>query len=325
MTRWIQTLMRKLFQKPTKEDEKESLAREEDELSSPITKLLKEKRIPERSISEYLAEHPQKEKLFLEKMKQEWDKSEPEPVPTRWLRLAFPSLVFSLALLLVAFYFRSSETPPTQSVLPQKLEIQSSGKKAVVLRSEKVVTNEGDFQSGDLIRLTDSGAKVQLQFGKNLHFELIGSTDVQIQSLPGEKGELLSLFIHKGTISIDSLPGQKPKIEWVTKNFQYVPTGTKASLVVNAREERLEVQEGSFRRTDRKNGKEKEILAGSSIRFSEPQVLPKTPEKYYLPGTIHLKNGKTYTGYYFQEKGKVIMKANNDFYEWSDMEVDFIE
>jgi hypothetical protein len=322
MIRWIRNFFQRHFQKT--DEDIESVLQNDRENWPTEWKDLTVGQPKDTNVYTYLEKNPEKEKLFLKRLEAEFQKESQKKPVHRGTRIFVPvfASVFLVAFVWISFYISKKETRVFNEELQVRLE---DVKSANIIRGGVVYPLEQNFllQKGDILELTDVHSMTSFSSGKS-KLKLQNKARILFKDLPEASGERLTLSIQFGNINLESSLGRKPELSWETERFVYTPTGTVAELRVKKNYEVLFVQEGSFSRENVKTGEIKQVKAGDRLEYQvkEPSISSKN---YTLPGTIHLKNGKIFTGFYSQGGGIITIETVKGVFKFKEDEVLSIE
>lgn len=270
-----------------------------------------------RGIQEYLKLHPEKEKKFFSKLDAEFEILLQERTKPKFQPLfvwSFASLVLIFLGGLLYFQFYHSKT--------SLAGFHESHSSAIPENSNFLYIK--NLKVGQSL-FTQDISGVELYYDENLHFFLGKETHITLEELEDFK---ISFFIHSGKIEIESKKGNKMSTWWNTKRFSYTPLGTIASLQVSEKLEILEVKEGYFLRKDKQTQEEKLIPKNSKESFvyqSTASNAANSNLRYKIPGIIHLKDGRIFTGYYYEENGMIHLETPTQNLKFMKSEIDSIE
>lgn len=256
-----------------------------------------------KTIYEYLQEKPEKEKIFFTRLEKEIEFSIKKKSE---LKLRY---IFALGISLVLFLFLV--------VGFSRLKNTSSNKEDT---SKNI--NFQNLKIGEII--STSNSSVEIIYNESLKFLLEENTKITVQEIPSTNSKF-SIFVHFGKIHITSHEKQDFSIYWNTKKFSYTPLGTIASLQVDENSEILEVLYGYFLRKDLQTGEEKLIGENSKEIFTYSNSVFKKNTLYKVLATIHLKDGQTFTGYYYEEDDFIYIETATSILKFRKSEVELIE
>ncbi|MEM4270544.1 MAG: hypothetical protein QXO70_00420 [Candidatus Pacearchaeota archaeon] len=288
----------------------------------PFNRLPKQN--PTRGIEDYLRENPEKEKLFFSKLN-----SEAEFLEKKKLRVGLnPQVSLAIVAILLfgigVFLYSRKEKQSIQTAS------QTEPKPNILLIQENSPRqwNLKDLQNGQTIITENISFKLELIYEPNVQFTLANQTKIILQELPHTTNNI-SIFLEKGELGIQTQKGNKPNIFWNTQKFIYIPLGTIATLKVDENSEVLEVKEGAFLRKDKQSGTEK-IISGNSkeIFIYKKTSHTNSPSKnlrYKLPAQIILKDGRSFTGYYYEEKEFIYLETPSNTFQFHKSEIESIE
>jgi hypothetical protein len=268
-------------------------------------------RLSSIGISEYLNKNPEKESIFLRKLKNKSNELNEIEQKKRNPKLVWTlGVIGSFAIFFIAIFFQSEYS---QQPIDFSVKIREFSGNVEIVRSNQTILSEKGTKiiSGDSFQIKNSKHFVILQSSDFILFKVTGPANIDIKEIPSDRNQI-GFYIKKGIISIDSKPvDNKPSVYWKTDHFTYSPMGTIAKLLVMNGKENLTVENGSFSILDIKTGEIEIANAGSTIekKFNEISIKKSPIEDnentpYGLLQTITLKNGKRYTGYFYTTENK---------------------
>lgn len=318
-------ILKKLFRSKRVEEEPftyKIIYSNSEDWDFPFNQLPKQN--PTRGIEDYLCENPEKERLFFSKLNSEAEfLKEKKLYFNLKLQVSFAFLIiFTLFLGIGIFLYSRQEEKSVKTV--------SQEKPSVILISEDSSHkwNLKDLRKGQIIITENIPFKVELIYEPNVQFTLAKQTKIILEELP-YKSNNISIFLEKGELGIQTKKGNKPNIFWNTQKFIYIPLGTVATLKVNENSEVLEVKEGTFLRRDKSTKAEKIISENSKEIFIYKKTShannPSQNLRYKLPAKIILKDGRSFTGYYYEEKEFIYLETPSNTFQFHKSEIESIE